>query len=196
MDEQPKPFLYIPLRQGSGGLNLNIRTSLSPETISKALAREVQLLDANLAPGEVITMREQVDRTIAPERITVMMLAVFGGLALILASIGLYGVMSYTVSQSSREMALRLALGAKASDLLSHIMWHGVRLTAGAVVLGVLAAIGLTNLLGDDLLYKVSRRDPASFAAAFLVITIASLASCLIPAMRAMRIDPIGALKD
>jgi ABC-type antimicrobial peptide transport system permease subunit len=139
-------------------------------------------------------MREQVDCTIAPERITVMMLGVFGGLALILASIGLYGVMSYTVSQSSREMALRLALGAKASDLLSQIMRHGIRLTTGAVVLGGIAAIALTNLLGD-LLYKVSPRDPASFAAAFVVITIASLASCLIPAMRAMRIDPIRALK-
>lgn len=195
LQETPKAFMYIPLRQGAGGVNLQIRTSLGTETMAKALAREVQLLDGNLAPGEVITMREQVDRTLAPERIAVLMLEGFGGLALILACVGLYGVMSYTVSQSTREMALRLALGAKGSDLLALIMWSGVRLTVAAVVIGAAATLGFTNLLGD-LLYNVSPRDPMAFAIAFAAIVLASMTSCLIPALRSMRIDPARALKD
>src|SRR5262249_11712518 len=146
-----------------------------------------------LAPGEVITMREQVDRTTAPQRIAAKMLGVFGGLALVLASIGLYGVMSYTVSQSTREMALRLALGAHRSDLLQGIMWHGARLTVGAMALGAIAALGVTSLLGH-MLYQVSPRDPVSFGAAFIAIAVASLMACFIPGLRAMRIDPIRAL--
>jgi ABC-type antimicrobial peptide transport system permease subunit len=181
------------MRQGSGGVNMNIRTSLGPEAIFRVLAAEVRALDPNLAPGEVVTMREQVDRTMAPQRITVLMIAVFGGLAVILAAVGLYGVMSYTVSQSSREMALRLALGASGTDLLRLIMWQGVRLTAGAIVLGGIAAPGFTRLLT---LYQVSPRDPLSFGSASVIIVLASLLACFIPALRAMRISPIGALKD
>ena len=193
VQEEPKPFLYIPMRQGSGGVNLNIRTSLGPEAISRVLAAEVRMLDPNLAPGEVVTMREQVDRTMAPQRITVLMIAVFGGLAVILAAVGLYGVTSYTVSQSSREMALRLALGASGTDLLRLIMWQGARLTAGAIVLGGIAALGFTRLLT---LYQVSARDPLSFGSASVIIVVASLLACFIPALRARHISPIGALKD
>jgi putative ABC transport system permease protein len=102
--------------------------------------------------------------------------------------------MTYTVSKSGPEMALRLALGANNLDLLRLIVWHGAQLTAGALALGAVAAFGLTNLLGD-MLYSVSPHDPLSFAAAFGVIAVPSVASCLIPAWRAMRIAPIIALK-
>src|SRR5260370_21340068 len=101
-----------------------------PETMARALAREVHALDANLAPGEVITMQEQVDRTTSVQQMAVAFLGVFGGLALFLAAIGLYGVMSYTVSQSTRELGLRMALGASASDLLRLVMSQGVMFTA------------------------------------------------------------------
>jgi hypothetical protein len=95
--------------------------------MAKAVAREIRALDADLAPGEVITMQEQVDRTTAAQRLAVAMLGVFGGLALLLATIGLYGVMSYTVSQSTRELGLRMALGAGASDLLRMVVtWPGI----------------------------------------------------------------------
>jgi ABC-type antimicrobial peptide transport system permease subunit len=153
----------------------------------------VKALDPSLAPGEVVTMREQVDRTMAPQRIAVLMIGVFGGLAVILAAVGLYGVTSYTVSQSSREMALRLALGASGKDLLGVIMWQGVRLTAGALVIGGIASLGVTHWLT---LYQVSPRDPLSFGSASVVIVLASLMACLVPALRAMRISPIRALKD
>jgi macrolide transport system ATP-binding/permease protein len=195
LTEIPKPFFYVPLRQNTSGLSLNIRTSFKPEAMAKALVREVHALDANLAPGEVITMQEQIDRTTSVQQMAVAFLGVFGGLALFLAAIGLYGVMSYTVSQSTRELGLRMALGASASNLLRLIMSQGVALTAGGLILGAVAALGLTRLIGN-LLYKVSPHDPLAFGSAFLVMTIAALAACFLPAWRATRTDPLRALRN
>jgi predicted permease len=193
--EARKPFFYVAMRQNINGLNLNIRTSLSAEAVTKALVREIHALDANLAPGEVITMQEQVDRTTAVQRVAVTMLGVFGGLALLLAAIGLYGVMSYTVSQRTRELGLRMALGASTSNLLGLVLSHGLALTAGGVVLGAAAALSLTRLMGN-LLYNVSPRDPLAFGSAFVVMAIVALAACFLPACRAARTDPVRALRQ
>jgi macrolide transport system ATP-binding/permease protein len=194
--EQPKSFFYVPLRQNfSGAASLYIRTSLAPSTMAAELVREVHALDPNLAPSEVITMREQVDRSTSTQRVAVTLLSVFGGLALLLSAIGLYGVMSYAVSQSKRELGLRMALGAGASDLVRLVMSHGLALTAGGVVLGAAAALGLTRLIGN-LLYRVSPRDPSAFGSALLVMAIASLAACFLPTWRAVRTDPVRALRD
>jgi ABC-type antimicrobial peptide transport system permease subunit len=196
--EAPKPFFYVPLRQNfSIRASLNIRTSRDPGTMAAALGREIHALDANLAPSEVVTMREHVNRTaLASQQIVVALLGIFGGLALLLAAIGLYGVMSYAVSQGTRELGLRMALGASPSDLLRLVMSHGLGLTAGGVVLGAaVAALGLTRLMGG-LLYKMSPRDPLAFGAAFVVMTTVSLAACFLPAWRAARIDPVRALRD
>jgi macrolide transport system ATP-binding/permease protein len=193
--ETPKPFFYVPLRQNfSAVAALQIRTPQGPAAIAPALVREIHALDANVAPGELITMREQVDRTTASQRIAVTILGVFGGLALFLAAIGLYGVMSSTVSQSARELALRMALGASTRDLLRLVMSKGLALTAAGVVLGAAAALELTRLMGY-LLYKVSPRDPLAFGSAFVVISVASLLACFLPAWRATRTDPLGALR-
>jgi putative ABC transport system permease protein len=194
--ETPKPFFYVPLRQNlSRGAGLFIRTPLSPETMATALAREVHALDGNLAIFEVITLQEQVDRSTSPQQVAVTLVGVLGGLALLLATIGLYGVMSYAVSQSTRELGLRMALGAGASNLLRLVLSRGLALTAGGVLLGATVALGLTRLLGN-LLYKVSPRDPLAFGSAFLVMTIAALAACFLPAWRATRTDPARALRE
>ncbi|HEV2446470.1 MAG TPA: ABC transporter permease, partial [Candidatus Sulfopaludibacter sp.] len=192
--EPSRPFFYVPIRQSAVGANLLIRSRLGPEALAKTLAREIHVLDANLAPAEVVTMQEMVDRTTGVQRMAVVMLAVFGGLALLLAGIGLYGVMSYAVSQSARELGLRMALGANASDVLRVVLSHGMTLTACGLGLGVTAAFGLTRLMGD-LLYKVSPRDPAAFLVACAVMTVAAFAACLLPAWRAMRTDPLEALR-
>ncbi len=193
--EAPKPFFYVALRQNANGLNLNIRTLLGPETMTKALLSEIHSLDANLAPSEVITMQEQVDRTTAVQRVAVTMLGVFAGLALLLAAIGLYGVMSYTVSQRTRELALRMALGAGARNLLGLMLSQGLALTAAGVVLGAAAALSLTRLMGT-LLYHVSPQDPLAFGSAFIVLAIATLAACFLPAYRAASTDPVRALRQ
>ena len=192
--ENAKPFFYVPMRQSQAGQNLEIRSRLGPEAMAHALTREIQAIDANLAPGEVITMREQVDRMTWPQRAAVTLLANFSGIALLLAAIGLYGVMSYAVSQSKRELGLRIALGAQAADLLRLVVLHGTRLTAIGMALGAIAALLLTRLMGD-LLYKVSPRDPMVFGSALAVMVIATLAACLAPAWRAMRTDPVRALR-
>ena len=193
--ETPRPFFYVSLRQNaSGTAALHIRTRQSPAAAAASLAREVHALDGNVSPGELITMREQVDRTTASQRIAVTILGVFGGLALILAAIGLYGVMASTVSQSTRELALRMALGAGTSDLLKLVMVKGLALTAGGVILGAAAALQLTRLMGY-LLYEVGPRDPLAFGSAFAVLTIASLTACFVPAWRATRTDPLRALR-
>src|SRR5258706_2013400 len=194
--ENPKPFFYLPLRQDStAGTALNMRTHLPTETIASALAREVHALDANLAPYEVISLQEQMDRSTSPHRVAVTLFAILGGLALLLATVGLYAVMSYTVSQSSRELGLRMALGAGASNLLRLVLTHGLTLTAAGLVLGTAAALLSTRLLGN-LLFKVSPHDPAAFASAFLVMAIAATAACFLPAWRATRTDPARILRD
>jgi putative ABC transport system permease protein len=196
MREAPRPFFYVPLRQNfSIGAGLNIRTTLPPQTFAAALAREVRALDANLAPYEVITLQEQVDRSTSPQQVAVTLVGILGGLALLLAAIGLYGVMSYAVSQSTRELGLRMALGADASNLLRMVLSRGLALTAGGVFLGAAVALGLTRLLGN-LLFKVSPRDPLAFGSAFAVMTVASLAACVLPAWRATHTDPARVLRD
>jgi predicted permease len=194
--EKPTPFFFIPLRQNSlRGSVLNIRTPLAPQTMATAIAREVHALDSNLAPYEVITMQEQLDRSTSAQMVAVTLVGILGALALVLAAIGLYGVMSYAVSQSTRELGLRMALGAGSSNLLRLVLSRGLALTAGGVLLGAAAALALTRLLGN-LLYKVSPRDPLAFGSAFLVMTIAALAACFLPAWRATRTDPARALRD
>ena len=194
--ETPKPFFYVPWRQNfSVGGGLYVRTPLSPETMATALAREVHALDGSLAPYEMITMQEQVDRSTSPQKVAVTLVGVLGGLALLLAAIGLYGVMSYAVSQSARELGLRMALGADASNVWKLVMSRGLALIAVGVLLGAAAALGLTRLMGN-LLYKVSPRDPLAFGAAFAVMTIAALAACFLPALRATRTDPARALRE
>jgi macrolide transport system ATP-binding/permease protein len=194
--ETPKAFFYVPLRQYfSIPVNLNVRTRLGAATMSAALAHELHALDASLAVSEVITMREQVDRMSWTQRAAVVLLGIFGGLALMLAAIGLYGVMSYAVSQRKRELGLRMALGANSSDLLQLVLSQGLALTAGGVVLGAVAALGLTNLIAN-LLYKVSPFDPTAFLAAFAVMAIVSSLACFIPARRATRTDPVRALRE
>jgi predicted permease len=196
MRDLPRPFFYVPRRQNfTIGAGLNIRTPLSPEIMANSLAREIQSLDGNLALYEVITLQEQVDRSASPQKVAVTLLAVLGSLALLLAAIGLYAVMSYAVSQSTRELGLRMALGARAPDLLRLVMSRGLALTAGGLLFGAAAALPLTRLLGTYL-YHVSPHDPLAFATAFGVMLVTAVVACLLPAWRATRTEPMRALRE
>ncbi len=194
--EDPKPFFYVPLLQDfTRGPVLNIRTTESLANISAALLREVHALDGNLALYEMITLREQVDRSTAPQLVAVTVVSILAGLALLLSALGLYGVMSYAVAQSMRELALRMALGAGPGDLLRLVISRGLKLTAVGVLLGAVAGLAMTRLLGT-LLYNVSPHDPRAFGAAFAVMIATTVAACLFPGWRATRTDPARALRD
>ena len=194
--EPPRPFLYVPLLQKFSAVGaLHIRTSQGSAVLAPMLVREIHALDPNVAPSEVITMREQVERTTAPQRIGVTILVVFATLALGLAAVGLYGVMAATVSQSARELALRIALGAEAADLLRLMLSRSALLTAVGIAAGIAVALQVTRLLGY-LLYNVSPRDPLAFGMAFVVTALASLTASLVPAWRVTRTDPLLALHE
>jgi len=194
--EPPKPFFYVPLRQNfSTRVNLFIRTSRAPSAIAAGLAREIHTVDENLAPSEVITLRKAINRTaLSSQQIAVGLLSIFGGLALVLATVGLYAVMSYAVSQSTRELGLRMALGAEPAHVMRLVISRGLLLTAMGILLGGVAALTITRWM-ENLLYKVSPRDPLAFGSALAVLVIATLLACFLPALRATRTNPMHALR-
>ncbi len=194
--ETPVPFFYVPLRQNFRVQNsLLIRTPETPGAMMKAIAREVHALDSNLAPLITERLQDQIDEISYSQRLAVTLVALFGAMALFLAAIGLYAVMSYSVSQGTRELGLRMALGAGVKDLLGLVMSHGLRLTAAGIVIGAVAAVVLTRLMGN-LLYKVSPRDPIAFGTAFIILLVVAFIACFVPAWRATRIDPVQALHE
>jgi ABC-type antimicrobial peptide transport system permease subunit len=198
MLEAPKPFFYVPVRQNfvvqNGFIIRTVRTDQSAAAMMNALASEIRALDPNLAPLDTISLQEQVDRMSYTQCLAATLLAIFGGMALFLAAIGLYGVMSYSVSQSTRELGLRMALGAGANDVLRLVISRGLRLTIAGIIIGVTAALILTRLMGN-LLYKVSPHDPIAFGSALVVLIAVALIACFLPARRASRVDPVRALR-
>lgn len=189
------PLYYVPLRQlAPMAFDVHVKTAGSLATIGPAIIREIRALDPNLAPYEVLSMREQVARATATQRIAVTFLTLFAALAVALAALGLYGVMSYVVSQSTRELSVRMALGAAPKDVLRVVLSRGLVLSACGLAAGVVIALGTTRLLGD-LLYQTSARDPMTFVSALMVMVAASLAACVVPAWRAARTDVAHALR-
>jgi predicted permease len=196
MAETPKPFFYVPLRQDFvREPDLYVRTAQSLQSTSAAVLREVHALDQNLAMYEMSTLQEQVNRAASSQLVAVTLVSTLGGLALLLAAVGLYGVMSYSVAQSTRELGLRMALGADAAKLLRLVISRGLRLTTIGILLGVAVALAVTRLLGQ-LLYKVSPYDPVVFGVALTVMTGTATLACLFPAWRASRTDPARVLRD
>ena len=194
--EPPRPFFYVPLGQNpQADAVLQIRPAAPPAAIAKLVARATRDVDPNLARYETRTMRQIVERATSAQRIAVNLLEIFGGLALLLAGIGLFGVMSYAVSQRSREMGVRIALGARGADLLRLVVSQGLVLTVSGVAAGGAAALVLTRLM-QSLLYGVGPRDPLTFAAACAVLFATALGASLVPAWRASRIDPWRALRE
>jgi ABC-type antimicrobial peptide transport system permease subunit len=152
-------------------------------------------LDPDLALYEMITLQEQVNRSTSPQLVAVTLVSILGGLALLLAAVGLYGVMSYAVAQSKRELGLRMALGADPSNLLRLVFARGLKLTGAGVLLGAGAAFLLTGFL-RNLLYNVSPNDPLVLASALSVMLLTAIAACFFPAWRAASIDPSRVLRD
>jgi putative ABC transport system permease protein len=162
--------------------------------LTAAVVREAQALDANLPPYRVRTLGDRLRDSLAPQRSGATLLGVFGLLALALAAIGLYGVLAYAVGQRRQEFGVRMALGAKGSDVLKLVFRQGAILIIGGVAIGLLIALAVTHAL-TSLLYEVSAADPLTYAAVTAVLVITALIACYIPARRATKVDPLVALR-
>lgn len=186
---------YIPLTQRpSSGIKLAIRTAGDPLSLVEPVKAEIAALDPNLPLRRMQTMEQIVDNSIAQRRFIMGLLAVFAALALVLAAIGIYGVIAYSVAQRTQEMGLRLAIGASRGDVFRLVVRQGLGLALLGVLLGVAGALGLTRVL-RSLLYGVSSTDPVIFAAVIAVLAAVALAACCVPAWRAMRVEPMAALR-
>jgi predicted permease len=194
LTEEPLPYMYYAyLQQPSQGMMLQVRTAIDPADITDALRDQVRALAPAIPVPEITTLRSTVGMATMPQRIAATVLAFLGVIALGIAAIGLYGVVSYMVVQRTHEFGIRTALGAAASDVMKMVVMQGLRLAFTGVVIGAVLALVLARLL--DTLLLVSPADPlALLAAATLLTGVAVLASWL-PARRATRVDPLTALR-
>jgi macrolide transport system ATP-binding/permease protein len=191
----PRPALYLPLLQNYfPELTLHVRTATPSQTLLAAVRREAQSLDPTLPVYNLQTLAQQKDGTLYAERLAAALLTLFGLLALSLAAVGIYGVLSYAVTERTREMGVRLALGAHPRDLLKLFVGQGMMLTLIGLVIGVGASFALTRLIAK-LLFGVSATDPLTFVVTTLLLAVVALLACWIPARRATRVDPLAALR-
>jgi predicted permease len=193
--EQPQPVIYLPITQDfSPAVTLQVRTTGRPEAVMGTVRGQLQSLDTNMAITNVQTVQEIMRQGLWAPRMAAGLLTLFGGLALILAAVGVYGVLSYSVSQQTREIGIRMSLGAQQGQVLRMVIGQGLRLAVTGLGLGLLAAFGLTRVL-SSLLFGVSAHDPITFGGVSLVLVSAAILACYIPARRATRVDPIVALR-
>jgi putative ABC transport system permease protein len=189
------PDVYFPLSQRPvRDLNLAARSGVDPDSLVSAVRGVLQKLDPDLPAYDVTTMAQTVANHTAQSRFSALLLGVFGALALALAAIGIYSVMAYAVEQRSREIGVRVALGARAGDVLKMVIGQGMRLALAGVALGLGAALALTQLM-KRLLFGVGAADPLTYGAIALLLTLVALMACYVPARRATKVDPIVALR-
>jgi predicted permease len=175
-------------------MSIVVRTPTDPVSLAQPIREAIRRLDPALAIADISTMRSRVDTALAPQRLSTTLLAVFAAAALLMASVGLYGVLSYSVAQRTREIGVRMALGAKRRDVVALVAGQGLVLTAMGLGIGLAAAFGVTRVM-RSLLYNTQPHDPATFLTVPLVIAGVALAACYLPARRAARVDPIRALR-
>jgi len=191
----PRGEIYRPFLQNCWGyMNLTIRTRRSAQDITRAVRSELDQLDKDLPLENVRTLSYLVDSALQQPRLSVELIGGFAGMALLLTAIGLYGVLAYNVGQRSREIGIRMALGAQKSQVLSLVIGHGLRLILVGIGLGLIAALALTRVMGS-LLFEVKPTDPITYlGVSGLLLVVGSLA-CWLPARRATRVDPIQSLR-
>jgi len=199
LDVPAKPEMYLPYRQVDyqkwfAPAYLVIRTSVEPTTLAAAVRREVYAVDPEQPVSNVETMAEILGEESAPRDVGMTLLAVFAALALLLASLGIYGVLSFFVVQHTQEIGVRLALGAQPRAILALVMRKGMRLALAGVAFGLCGAFALTRLL-ESRLFGVSATDPLTFALVAALLAGVALLACLVPARRATKVDPMVALR-
>jgi predicted permease len=194
--------VYSPSLQVSGPVlplvgnatTLLVRTDRSPSSLVDPIRETVRSLDDNAVLYDVRTMHETIAASLAQRRFSMTLLSVFAGMALVLAAIGIYGVVSYFVGQRRHEIGIRMALGAQPRDILRDVLGQGGKMALAGVATGLVASFGLTRLM-SSMLFDVSVTDPFTYAAAVILLLAVTLLACWIPARRAMRVDPMVVLR-
>jgi putative ABC transport system permease protein len=189
-------LVYVPHLQNNtwDSMILTVRASGDPMQLLPSIRSEIWSHDKNLAIAEVQTMDQVLSKALERPRFTMGMLAMFAATALLLAAVGMYGVMSYAVSQRTQEIGIRMALGARAADVLRSVLGEGMAITALGALLGMAGAIALTRVMAG-MLFGVTATDPATFFAVCVFLGVVALVACFVPARRATRVDPIEALR-
>jgi predicted permease len=203
LDQPVEPTVYVPVPQMPNGLMgaMNqwfltawiVRTA-GPIDLTTALRQAMREVDPQIPLANVRSMTQVINASVASQEFMLLLMGVFGGLALLLTAVGIYGVLSYQVSQRTNEIGIRMALGASARDVLRLVVGQGLRLTLIGVAIGLAAAYGLTRLIAH-LLFGVSATDPMTFGLIGLLLTGVALGACFVPARRATRVDPLVALR-
>jgi putative ABC transport system permease protein len=195
LSRKPGPMMYVPFAQAPlyGG-EVVVRSSLSASSIAAGIRQTVQSIDTNLPVTDFESFPEAVGASVAQERFRTLLMSSFSGIALILAAVGIFGVISYSASQRTHEIGIRMALGAQRRNVLRLILGQGAKLALLGLGAGVLAALLLSRLMGS-LLYGVSATDPLTFGTVAIVLLGVAVTACYIPARRAMRVDPMVALR-
>jgi predicted permease len=192
---QSRLEVYVPYRQGaSSQMDLLVKTRMDPASLTSAVRASVYAVDSNQSILRVATLKQLVDNSIATPRMTLLLLALFSALAVVLGAIGIYGVISYSVAQRTREIGIRMALGADRSKVFRMVIGQGLRLAVTGIVIGILSALGLTRLM-SSLLYQVSTADAETFSAVAILVMLVAVVASYIPARRAMCVEPTVALR-
>ena len=198
LDTAPVPEFYTPFTQdyfpfAVPGV-LFVRTDGDPQSFIAAVRDEIGVVDKSLPVFAIQTMEDVLSNWLAPRRFNLLLMSVFAGVALVLAAVGIYGVVSYSVSQRTRELGVRVALGAQRRDLLALVIREGLVLAVTGVVMGLVVSFGLTRWLAT-LLFRISATDPFTMASVAVLFTLVALFACYLPARRAMKVDPMVALR-
>jgi putative ABC transport system permease protein len=204
LSRDPGPLMIVPDAQVTDGMTkLNagivplrwvVRTRGDPRKLTPVIAEQLRQASDGFSVSRIRLMDEVVSRSTARESFNMLLLTIFGGVALVLAAIGVYGLMAYSVEQRTQEMGIRMALGADRAAIHKLVVWHGMRLTLVGVVLGICAAFGLTRLIAS-FLFGVKSWDPTVFVTVPLILSAVALLAVWMPATRAARLDPMKALR-
>ena len=196
LNEADPPQLYLPYRQWPvQGMALVLKTSVPPASVADAARREVYAVDPSLPVANVRTLEQVVSRSISQPRFYMTLLAIFAGVALVLAAVGIFGVLSYAVVQRTREIGIRMALGARERSVVGLVVRHAMVMAVAGVAVGSVSAWVLSTSMMSGLLFSTDPRDAVTFCAVAVTLTVVALLAAYVPARRATRVDPIVALR-
>ncbi len=196
LTQAPRPEIHQPFTQSPvGGMNLLVRGASNLASLAASARGAARAVDPALPVFNVKMMESVIADSFSTNRLNALLVGLFAALALALSALGVYSVMSYTVEQNTREIGVRMALGAQSRDVLKLVLGHGLALTAMGLIVGAIAAFALTGLM-ENLIFGVSATDPVTVIATPVLLTVFALLACYIPARRATKIDPMVALRN